>query len=115
MDVDDTSRVLDDLEVICYSNLHKFFSFAVALPSIIVWGVGIPLFALLLLFRDRNNLEEISVKKKFGFFFRGYKSSFYFWEIVIMYKKVAVIIISVFVSTVGVIAQALIVFAILIL
>ena len=104
LDTDGTERVLEDLEVICFSNVHKFYSFSVAIPSIIIWGIGIPLFALLLLFRDRKNLDEISVKKKYGFFYRGYKSTFYFWEIVIMYKKVTVIIISVFMSTVGVIA-----------
>ena len=56
LDTDGTERVLEDLEVICFSNVHKFYSFSVAIPSIIIWGIGIPLFAMLLLFRDRNNL-----------------------------------------------------------
>ena len=69
-----------------------------------VWGFGIPLFALLLIFRERKNIDSLEVKERYGFFLRGYKKSFYFWEIVIMYKKFLVIVISVFVIQIGVIA-----------
>ena len=84
--------------------MHRFFSFVIAIPSILIWGLGIPLFALIFIYRERKNLDDINVKRKFGFFFKGYKKSFFFWEIVIMYKKVAVIIISVFIGSIGVIA-----------
>ena len=115
LDINGTSRLLTDLEVVCSSGLHKFFSYIVAIPSIVVWGIGIPLFALLLLSRDKEKLDELATKEKFGFFFRGYKKHFYYWEIVIMYKKFAVIIISVFVSSIGVIAQALMLLILIIL
>ncbi|CDW76199.1 UNKNOWN [Stylonychia lemnae] len=45
----------------------------VALPSIIVWGLGIPFFALSILIKMRKKLENLDVKQKYGFLYRGYK------------------------------------------
>jgi hypothetical protein len=50
IDVDGESRLKKDLEVICYRGAHYIWSLFVALPSILVWGLGIPFFALLLIF-----------------------------------------------------------------
>jgi len=68
----------------------------VALPSVVVWGLGIPLFAYILMYRERHRLESVIARQKFGFLFRGYKKRFYYWECVIMYRKVALIFIQVF-------------------
>ena len=48
-DIEDEIRVINDLEIICWSELHSFFSFFIALPSLIIWGAGIPAFAFLLM------------------------------------------------------------------
>lgn len=69
---------------------------SVALPSLIVWGLGIPLFAFMLLFKERKRLDTLLARQKFGFLFRGYKQRFYYWEIVIMYRKIFLIFIQVF-------------------
>ena len=58
--------------------------------------------------------RSLVVKEKLGFLFRGYRKKLYYWEIVIMYRKIALIFISVFVVNIGVIAQALVVFLLLI-
>ena len=97
MDVDGENRLEADLQLYCWSPQHKFFSLTIASPSIAVWGLGIPLFGLILLILERSKLETLQVKEKLGFLFRGYRKSFYFWEIVIMYRKIAMIFISVYV------------------
>ena len=86
-----------------------------ALPSIIVWGLGIPFIMLIFLIKSRGRLDIIEIREKWGFLFSGYKKDFYFWEILIMYRKVLIIFISVYVTTFGVIAQALILLLLLIL
>jgi hypothetical protein len=68
---------------------------SVALSSIIVWGLGIPFFAFLLLSRHNNKLDSIETREKFGFLYRGYKKDFYYWEIVIMYRKIMMVFIAV--------------------
>jgi hypothetical protein len=65
------------------------------LPSIIVWGLGIPFFAFILLKRESDKLDSLEVRQKFGFLYRGYKKDFYYWEVVIMYRKIMMVIIAV--------------------
>ena len=56
----------------------------------------------------------ISTREKWGFLFFGYKKDYYFWEIIIAYRKVLIIFIAVYLTTFGVIAQALILLLLLI-
>ena len=80
----------------------------------VVWGIGIPFFAFLLLSKIRTSLDRIESRERLGFLYRGYRKEFYYWEIIIMYRKIALIFISVFVSSYGIITQALVVFLLLI-
>ncbi|CDW87056.1 UNKNOWN [Stylonychia lemnae] len=112
--IDGESRLLYDLEVTCWGETHSLFSYFVAIPSIFVWGLGIPFFGLILLMKVRHNLENIDSRQKLGFLYRGYRRRFHYWEIIIMYRKIFLIFISVFVSAFGIMAQALIVFIFLI-
>ena len=62
VNIDGDSRVKTDLEISCYEGQHTLWSFGVALPSLIVWGIGIPLFAFILLSRASESLETLSTK-----------------------------------------------------
>jgi hypothetical protein len=106
---------MNDLEVQCWSTDHINFSIILALPSIVIWGFGIPLFAWIVLSRNKNALDNIETRERYGFLYNGYKKSFYFWESVNMYRKISIIFISVFLRIAGVITQALVVFLVLIL
>lgn len=114
-DVDGTPRVQVDLSIVCYSRVHSFWSYSIAVPSIIVWGLGIPFFALILMYRERHQLTAITTKEKFGFLYNGYQQEMFYWEILIMYRKIALIFISVFMQSQGVITQAMLVFLLMIL
>jgi hypothetical protein len=114
-DIDGDKFVLVDMTIKCWDTAHSFWSYSVAMPSIIVWGLGIPFFALVLMTRDRHQLDKIETKEKFGFLYNGYTQGLFFWEIVIMYRKIAMIFISVFIQPYGVISQALIVFMLMII
>lgn len=59
-------------------------------------------------------LETNSVKEKYGFFYNGYKRQNYFWEIIIMYRKILCIVLSIFLRQVGLIVQALVLLIILV-
>jgi hypothetical protein len=87
----------------------------VALPGMVVWGFGIPLFALALLIHEQKRIDKLEVRQKLGFLFRGYTLKFYYWEIVIMFRKIALILIQSFLVQFGVLLQALVVFVLLIL
>jgi len=110
IDVDGEKRMLEDLEITCYTGYHIFWACLIALPSLIVWGIGIPLFAFTLLNKEKDRLKRLEVKEKYGFLYNGYRKDFYYWEVVIMYRKIALVFIAVFVGSLGVITQALFVF-----
>ena len=73
----------------------------VAFPSIVVWGLGIPLFAYFLLTKQKANLKTLAAKQKFGFLYNGYKKEYYYWEVVIMYRKIVIVFIAVFLVNLG--------------
>ena len=54
------------------------------------------------------------MKPKYGFLYNGYRHRLYYWESVIMFRKVAMIFITVFLSSLGRIVQALSVILLLI-
>jgi hypothetical protein len=48
----------------------------------------------------------MDVKGKFGFLYNGYRNpQAYYWEIVIMYRKIAIIFIQIFLAQLGKIVQ----------
>ncbi|CDW85402.1 UNKNOWN [Stylonychia lemnae] len=114
VDIDGDSRVKNDLEILCYTGEHNIWSMAVGLPSLIVWGLGIPLFAYILLLREHKSLDTLMTRQKYGFLYRGFKRRFYYWEIVITYRKIFLIFIQVFLVQQGVITQAMMVLLMLI-
>ena len=103
------------MQVLCYEDpLHNQIALYVALPCLILWGLGIPLGVLILMRKDSTKLHTQQVRQKFGFLYNGYKAHNYFWEIVIMYRKIACIFIAVFLKRVGIIVQALVLIILLI-
>ena len=115
MEIDGNNWLDADLDVNCSGSMHQFYTYVLAMPCIFGWGLGIPFFALIMLIKNRKVLDTLEAKEKLGFLYNGYKKELFFWEIIIMYRKISVIFISVFLASYGVVGQALVVFAILIL
>lgn len=91
------------MEIECFKGSHRFWSFYIAIPSIIIWGLGIPFFAYILLRLDKDKLNREDVKEKYGFLYKGYKKEFYYWEIIIMYRKIVLVVIAVLIDKAGII------------
>jgi len=91
----------------CWVNLHLMYSLAAALPAVLVWSVGIPALALLLLVRHRKHLWRGRKQKMLGFLYQGYKKRYFFWEICIIYRKACLATLQVFMSGFSSSTQAL--------
>jgi hypothetical protein len=119
IDVDGDDHLKMDLEIRCWDDpTHSLFAYIVALPSLIAWGLGVPLLALWQLSRKRTELVKGpsgETKETYGFLFGGYKSEYYYWELMIGLRKVCLIVVCVFISNYGVLTQALIVLLVLVL
>ncbi|CDW86060.1 UNKNOWN [Stylonychia lemnae] len=105
IDIDGEKRVKNDLQILCYVEEHIIWALGIGLPSLIVWGLGIPLFGFILLLRDHKSLDSLVTRQKYGFLYRGFKRRFYYWEIVITYRKIFLIFIQIFLVQYGVITQ----------
>ena len=103
LNIDGELRLKNDLEIKCYKGTHGIWAFGIALPALIAWGMGIPLFAFFLMHQKRKTLETVETRRKLGFLFSGYNIKFYFWEIVIMFRKIIMIFIEFFLIQYGVI------------
>lgn len=66
-------RLQNDLQVICYSGYHYLFALGVALPCLIVYGLGIPAIVWVLMKKEKERLDTKAAKEKFGFLYNGYK------------------------------------------
>ncbi|OMJ68192.1 hypothetical protein SteCoe_34433 [Stentor coeruleus] len=97
----------DNLIIKCWADRHLKYTLGIALPSVIIWAVGVPTAVLVILIKRRNHLKSDANKVIFGFIFNGYKQSRFFWEFSIMYRKIIIICISVFMNEVAQSIQAL--------
>jgi hypothetical protein len=101
-------RWLDsDLNIQCFTSLHLTYALGVALPSILVWGFGVPTLILSILIKRRARLNDLLMKCRFGFFYNGFKRTHFFWEFLILYRKMFVICLVVFIESESVEVKAL--------
>ena len=87
--VDDVSRLLADLEIECGNGSQLVWMLGLGLPALIVYVTGIPAAALGLLRKSRDELDEEREKGRLGFLYLGFRRECYYWEVVIMARKVS--------------------------
>ena len=105
----------EDLEVVCYKGDHTYYVFLVALPMLIFWTIGIPTISILNLREIKRNFFSLENKEKYGFLCNGYRETMYFWEILIMFRKVMIIFAAVFLAQLGTIISSMVIFIFLLI
>lgn len=66
------------------------------MPLLLTVGLGFPLFVLIKLHRNRHQLADRDVVTRYGFFYKSYKNTVPYWEIVIYARKALIGAIAVF-------------------
>ena len=99
--------LLTNHDIRCWEGEHMFYTVVVILPSIIVWGCGIPIVFLGILYKKRGVLNKFSVKARYGFLYNGYEMKTFFWEFIILYRKIVIVAILVFIIQASVQVAAL--------
>lgn len=85
----------DDYSLSCDTPLYKTYRDG-AIAMIFVYVIGIPALGFTILFFNRDKLETESVKRKYRFLFEGYSANAYFWEFVIIVRKILLVAVVVF-------------------
>jgi hypothetical protein len=84
-----------DLDAPAYSEEHIATMFCAGLV-LVVFTVGAPLSALIVMthFFRTNRLVEPEIFTMFGFLYAGYKPHFFWWEVIVLARKVAATVIA---------------------
>ena len=101
------SYLNDNTSIECWNLIYKKFSFIVVIPSIILWTIGAPTILLMLKIKNRRRLHLDYYRVVFGFLYNGYKQNNFYWEFLIVLRKILVITITVSRISQGRLVQAL--------
>jgi len=102
--LDDDHYLMQDMTVKCWATSHLIFVLLVAVPMLIFYVFGMPLFVLYRLYLNRDELTKDfkqinkNIVNRYHFLFKGYEPEFYYWEIVIIIRKVLMVCVAVFFS-----------------
>ena len=97
----------------CWTETYTNYYSIVVLPSIIVWNIGLPGLILVIMIKRRNHLKQDNNRVIFGFIFNGYQRERYYWDFIILYRKIIIIAIVVFFNNFTLTVQALCIFLVL--
>lgn len=85
-----------DLEIECWEGDHMKYAMIFGLFGLVIWGLIVPAAWFFLLKRNREKLNQIETKLKYGFLYNGYQAKNYYWELFLVYRKVILVTCSVF-------------------
>jgi hypothetical protein len=104
-----------DLEEECFTGRHLVYAFSLGVGQILVFVIGMPLVLFIFLKRNKGNLEAHVTMVRYGLFYSAYNDSTYFWELMIVLRKIAVVAMSVFGAALGPLRQAQVILMVLVL
>ena len=93
------NKVKIDLNIDWYSLQHITWWLIIGVPMIIVWVLGWPIIALVILIRNRKNLEKQNIQRYFIVLYQGLKNHAFYWEFINTFRKLGIVTINVFLST----------------
>ena len=101
------SYLRSNYDIECSGERYNFYSLAIAIPSIFTWILALPTIVLIIMTKKQRFLNRENNRVIFGFLYNGYRKVRFYWEFIIMYRKVMIISISVFFMNFSLSIQAL--------
>ena len=90
--------LVENLQIQCFNRSHYKMILTVSVPCIVLWVFGVPTVVLVVMIKRFRDLGKNHNKVVFGFIYNGFKNGKFFWEFVILFRKIFIICISVFMS-----------------
>lgn len=82
---------INSYDIQCFTDEYAKDYYAIFILSIVLWTIGMPALAYIVLRRNKKELELTGTKAKYGFLYHGYHNNRYYWEFVIMSRKLLII------------------------
>eukprot|EP00949_MAST-11_sp_MAST-11-sp1_P000410 g410.t1 len=112
-------RVAGDLNEACGGPTHVSYLMGIAFPSLLAYTFGVPIVALILLRRMKRREKLFASRKEsysanvYKFLYGGYNVGTYYWEAIIMLRKILLNVVLVVLTSASALAQGLIVLFVL--
>jgi len=106
--------LIKDLGTQCWTDTHVKYLMMISLPGIALWVMLLPLVCLMYLVRKKRYLSDPKMQMRLSFLYKGYLSDVYYWEFVILYRKILLVCSFVFLGRISIRVQALSVLAVLV-
>lgn len=72
------------------------WTYGMGMPTLAVWLVLLPYWAFRILKNNQDKLNKAEMKSKYAFLYNGYRNEKYYWEFIIMIRKLVLICVNVF-------------------
>lgn len=102
------------MEIECYTEKHYWYMFIVGIPMVLLWLIMVPISLFIFIQSYASKLiGRIENRIRFGFLFIGFKKVYFYLEFIIIYRKILLVFVQVFLTVLSVQAQSLIAFMII--
>ena len=83
-------------ELQCWDQRHLIYLFLIGVPHVLLYVIGLPLIAYIILWRHRRsgNLKNPEILFCYGLLYDGYRNSTWWWQMLISYTKALIVFIS---------------------
>ena len=89
--------LMADLQEICFDDRHQTHMLALTLPQFIGVIIGLPLIGLILILRSTAKERlQYDFHMRYGLLYLGYRDERAWWEVVIAFRKVFIVVIGTF-------------------
>lgn len=93
--IDGHKYILTSLNISCEDDVYFSWRNEFYLPLLFFWTVIFPFGCYLALVFNSKKLDNPRMKLFFGFFYLGYRPDYYYWEFIIIYRKIFSIMITI--------------------
>ena len=73
----------------CYEGNHWRLTCSLGIPGVVIFSAGFPVTCGLLIWKNRQHLNDMCTKLKYGFLYVEYTEENHYWESVILLRKVS--------------------------
>lgn len=105
----------EDYDMRCFAGWHRALALGLGVPGVLLFSCGVPAASAAFLAMRRAQLEtDMTFGAKWGFVYGEYRPRFFFWESVVMLRKLLMVVVIVYVGYVGEGVQVLVAMGVLI-
>jgi hypothetical protein len=95
--------LMADLQEPCFKGRHLENVLSLTIPQLLLYVIGLPLLATLIILRNKHRLHEKEFYTRYGLLYMGYREGREWWELIIAIRKVCIVAIGTFGTLLGVV------------